>query len=36
MTSGNMIPEAPKCCGDCITTIMGGQDDPEVLEARLS
>ena len=35
-TSDSLIPETPKGCGDCITTIMGGQDDFAVLEVRLN
>jgi hypothetical protein len=36
MTSDILIRETPKGCEDYITTIMGGQHDPAVLEVRLS
>jgi len=35
-TSDSLLRETPKGYGNCITTIMGGQDEPAVLEVRLS
>jgi hypothetical protein len=36
MTSDSLIRKTPEDCGDCITIIMGGQDDPAVLEVQIS
>jgi hypothetical protein len=36
ITSDSLLREIPKGCGDCITTIICGQDDLAVLEVRLS
>lgn len=35
-TSGSLIKETYKGCGDCNTTIMGGRDDSAVLEVRIN
>jgi len=36
MTADSLIRETPKGCEDCVTRIMGGQDDSTALEVRLS
>jgi hypothetical protein len=36
LPSDSVIGETPKDCGDFITMIRGGQDDPATLEMRLS